>query len=220
PLIAPQTARLKPQALPYIKKNFLSTASGWSGGVGESIQQGVSGWWRGIASKMLSRSMGIDDSQTEQSAEGMMRSDSGLSLPESLDANGTGTSRPTTASKKNSDESTIPTLEGLTSIPAPQAIPPAAKDALGKWNPLKRVDYAIQEGTFEISLIASIASHLGYWADEDVAHFMLGQLLSGEKEEGEEMWLGEGEEGDISGAFEAFGKRGIGKSGGGGGKRR
>lgn len=41
-----------------------------------------------------------------------------------------------------------------------------------------RVDYSIQEGTFDISLLASIASHLSYWADEDVNHFMVGQMLS------------------------------------------
>lgn len=33
-------------------------------------------------------------------------------------------------------------------------------------------------GVFDISLIASIASHLSYWADEDVCHFMISQLLS------------------------------------------
>ena len=33
-------------------------------------------------------------------------------------------------------------------------------------------------GAFDISLIASIASHLTYWADEDVNHFMLSQMLS------------------------------------------
>ncbi|KPI45702.1 putative phospholipase, mitochondrial [Cyphellophora attinorum] len=41
-----------------------------------------------------------------------------------------------------------------------------------------RVDYAIQEGMFDVSLLASIASHLSYWADEDVHHFMLGQMLT------------------------------------------
>jgi DDHD domain len=41
-----------------------------------------------------------------------------------------------------------------------------------------RVDYSIQEGTFDISLLASIASHLSYWSDEDVNHFMVGQMLS------------------------------------------
>jgi hypothetical protein len=41
-----------------------------------------------------------------------------------------------------------------------------------------RVDFSIQESMFDISLIASIASHLSYWADEDVSHFMLSQLLA------------------------------------------
>ena len=41
-----------------------------------------------------------------------------------------------------------------------------------------RVDYSIQEGAFDISILASIASHLSYWADEDVSHFLLSQLLA------------------------------------------
>lgn len=41
-----------------------------------------------------------------------------------------------------------------------------------------RVDYSIQEGAFDISLIASIASHLSYWSDEDVSHFITSQLLA------------------------------------------
>ena len=44
-----------------------------------------------------------------------------------------------------------------------------------------RVDFSVQEGVFDISLIASIASHLSYWGDEDVSHFMLSQLLSSQK---------------------------------------
>ncbi|EMC95971.1 hypothetical protein BAUCODRAFT_70900 [Baudoinia panamericana UAMH 10762] len=41
-----------------------------------------------------------------------------------------------------------------------------------------RVDYAIQEGVFDINIIAAIASHLSYWSDEDVSHFIISQLLS------------------------------------------
>jgi hypothetical protein len=48
-----------------------------------------------------------------------------------------------------------------------------------------RVDYSIQEGVFDISLLASIASHLSYWADEDVNHFMIGQLLKRGREKKE-----------------------------------
>ena len=46
-----------------------------------------------------------------------------------------------------------------------------------------RVDYAIQEGMFDVSLLASIASHLSYWADADVNHFMVGQMLKGKQRE-------------------------------------
>lgn len=41
-----------------------------------------------------------------------------------------------------------------------------------------RVDYSIQEGAFDINIIAAIASHLSYWSDEDVSHFIVSQLLS------------------------------------------
>ena len=36
----------------------------------------------------------------------------------------------------------------------------------------------LQTQAFDISLLASIASHLAYWADEDVSHFMISQLLA------------------------------------------
>ncbi|KPM44652.1 hypothetical protein AK830_g1935 [Neonectria ditissima] len=41
-----------------------------------------------------------------------------------------------------------------------------------------RVDYSIQESALDFNPIATIASHMGYWADEDVNHFILSQLLS------------------------------------------
>ncbi|KAH7324443.1 DDHD domain-containing protein [Stachybotrys elegans] len=41
-----------------------------------------------------------------------------------------------------------------------------------------RVDYSIQESVLDYNPINTIASHLGYWADEDVNHFILSQILS------------------------------------------
>jgi hypothetical protein len=42
----------------------------------------------------------------------------------------------------------------------------------------QQLTYSEIRGAFDISLLASIASHLSYWADEDVSHFMISQLLS------------------------------------------
>ncbi|KAL5604286.1 hypothetical protein BROUX41_002259 [Berkeleyomyces rouxiae] len=41
-----------------------------------------------------------------------------------------------------------------------------------------RVDFTIQEGVLDYNPINAIASHMSYWADEDVSHFFLSQLLS------------------------------------------
>ncbi|KAF3018189.1 hypothetical protein E8E14_011663 [Neopestalotiopsis sp. 37M] len=41
-----------------------------------------------------------------------------------------------------------------------------------------RVDYSIQESALDFNPINTIASHMSYWQDEDVSHFILSQLLS------------------------------------------
>ncbi|KAI2470907.1 DDHD domain-containing protein [Annulohypoxylon bovei var. microspora] len=41
-----------------------------------------------------------------------------------------------------------------------------------------RVDYSIQESALDFNPINTIASHMSYWQDEDVSHFMISQLLS------------------------------------------
>ncbi|KXX75613.1 Phospholipase DDHD2 [Madurella mycetomatis] len=42
-----------------------------------------------------------------------------------------------------------------------------------------RIDYCIQESVLDFNPINTIASHMSYWADEDVSHFMLSQMLTG-----------------------------------------
>ncbi|KAI0134104.1 DDHD domain-containing protein [Xylariales sp. AK1849] len=41
-----------------------------------------------------------------------------------------------------------------------------------------RVDYSIQESVLDFNPINTIASHMSYWQDEDVSHFIISQLLS------------------------------------------
>ncbi|KAI1759634.1 DDHD domain-containing protein [Hypoxylon sp. FL1150] len=48
-----------------------------------------------------------------------------------------------------------------------------------------RVDYSIQESALDFNPINTIASHMSYWQDEDVSHFMISQLLS-KKGDGDE----------------------------------
>ncbi|KAL2264983.1 hypothetical protein VTJ83DRAFT_7493 [Remersonia thermophila] len=41
-----------------------------------------------------------------------------------------------------------------------------------------RVDYCIQESVLDINPLNTIASHMSYWSDEDVSHFILSQILA------------------------------------------
>ncbi|KAI0881795.1 DDHD domain-containing protein [Annulohypoxylon maeteangense] len=41
-----------------------------------------------------------------------------------------------------------------------------------------RVDYSIQESALDFNPINTIASHMAYWQDEDVSHFMISQMLA------------------------------------------
>ena len=43
---------------------------------------------------------------------------------------------------------------------------------------LTSTDEIFLRGFLDVTIWASIASHLSYWADEDVSHFMISQLLS------------------------------------------
>ncbi|KAM7199403.1 phospholipase DDHD2 [Naviculisporaceae sp. PSN 640] len=44
-----------------------------------------------------------------------------------------------------------------------------------------RVDYCIQESALDFNPLNTIACHMGYWADEDVSHFVLSQMLAASK---------------------------------------
>jgi len=41
-----------------------------------------------------------------------------------------------------------------------------------------RIDFAIQESLIEFNPLSTFASHLMYWQDEDLSHFVASQLLS------------------------------------------
>lgn len=61
-----------------------------------------------------------------------------------------------------------------------------------------RIDFAIQESLIEFNPLSTFASHLMYWQDEDLSHFVASQLLSArrskvsDKGEGAEQSVGDG----------------------------
>jgi len=93
---------------------------------------------------------------------------SGMSTPSNKDSDQNST-KPTDLSSQNLDDDDL-------DVKADRLKHEEAK--VRALNATGRIDFAIQEGVFDLSLISSLASHLGYWNDEDVVHFMISQLLA------------------------------------------
>ncbi|KAL2783020.1 DDHD domain-containing protein [Aspergillus keveii] len=195
PLISPAMSSLKPQPLPSVKRSIW-TASGQSlSMIGSRVGQSVGSLWTnftsGVASSLLNRSLGIssDESSSHNSST---RSQQQSSLQPN--SNSLGDRSPTLIdpdietlyegfqkaklrrqkadndSKSESETEQEDVDRGLRRLRLED-------EKVRLLNTNGRVDYSIQEGAFDISLIASLASHLSYWSDEDVNHFMISQML-------------------------------------------
>ncbi|KGY15061.1 hypothetical protein PABG_12006 [Paracoccidioides brasiliensis Pb03] len=197
PLISPAMAALKPQPLPFIKRTIWSASSQSLTNISTRVGQSVGSLWSnfasGVASSLLNRSLGLSEgSKPQQTAGGHQKSDSTGSELDSEQPETTSGDVANTANRSQKYptliDANIETLyDGFqktrgssidisggssSSFEEMEAESRARKIRLEEakvraLNSNGRVDYSIQEGAFDISLIASIASHLSYWADED-----------------------------------------------------
>ncbi|KAJ5400418.1 hypothetical protein N7465_010907 [Penicillium sp. CMV-2018d] len=197
PLISPAMATLKPQPLPSVKKSLWTTSGQSLSILGSRMGQSVGSLWTnfttGVASSLLNRSLGLngDDASSAARTSGKpgdesthRRSQSG-----SVQHGSDGSDDHYQTLIESDLETLYDGFQKSRSVHHGESPDPDAdtnQDRRLKFEDAKvralnangRVDYSIQEGAFDISLIASIASHLTYWGDEDVTHFMLSQMLS------------------------------------------
>ncbi|KAL7268655.1 hypothetical protein RUND412_008715 [Rhizina undulata] len=182
PLVSTAMSELKPQPLPYTKRSlFGATPLVGITGLGQSVTRSVSGLWTslssGVASAILNRSLGFDAGGPPSSATSSVSSTTEK-----------GTSPPSTVGTEERIETEIETLyagfqkrhgeESGEEVEEKAWRLRLEEEKVRRLNETGRIDFAIQEGVFDISLIASIASHLSYWSDEDVNHFVISQLLA------------------------------------------
>ena len=206
PLISTAMKSLKPQPLPYTKKGiFGSVAPQGLTGIGAKVGQSVSGLWSsfsaGIASNLLNRSLGLsqeDVAKLEQqgmaSGDGSGNAGAGAHNAPTVSANPMDEEVETLFShfeKKRADMAKDDVAKGDASNKARAAswLREEAKAQRMRREEAKvralnhsgRVDYSIQESVLDFNPINTIASHMAYWADEDVSHFIMAQLFTGKK---------------------------------------
>lgn len=194
PLISSAMATLKPQPLPSVKKSLWTTSGQSLSILRDRMGQSVGSLWSnitsGVANSLLNRHLGLNADDTSATARVSQnvehkRTQSGSRQEPSqedehfhtlidpdIETLYDGFQKSRTNTKQETESSGEQTSEDQDRKLKFEDAKVRALNANG------RVDYSIQEGAFDISLIASIASHLTYWGDEDVNHFMLSQMLS------------------------------------------
>ncbi|KAJ5591759.1 uncharacterized protein N7459_002128 [Penicillium hispanicum] len=212
PLISSAMAGLKPQPLPSVRKSLWTTSGQSLSILRERMGQSVGSLWSnftsGVASSLLNRSLGLsadessvatmksssDPSEHKRTQSGPPRDASQDSeehfrtlIDPDIETLYDGFRKSRAVHRKDQTRSASETSADLESDDQERKM--RFEDAkVRALNSNGRVDYSIQEGAFDISLIASIASHLTYWGDEDVNHFMLSQMLSRRLEDINKTW--------------------------------
>ncbi|PNY27989.1 phospholipase, mitochondrial [Tolypocladium capitatum] len=191
--------------LPYTKRGiFGNVAPQGLTGIGAKVGQSVSGLWSslsaGIASNLLNRSLGLTNEEVarlaaEQHLPGAENKPP--DLEEKTDerkqqlAESTTVGQPNVTLINDELETLFSTFQKNRKTLSQEDEATKTNDEGRKLRKLRaeetkvralnrngRVDYSIQESALDFNPINTIASHMGYWADEDVNHFMLSQLLS------------------------------------------
>ncbi|KAM3507659.1 hypothetical protein MY11210_007056 [Beauveria gryllotalpidicola] len=201
PLVASCMASLKPHNLPYTKKGiFGAVGSQGLTGIGTKVSGLFASLSTGLSTNLLPASLRI----TSEEAQVMMREDKSPETSAGTTSKETKKKGNDTVSGSQGKEdegalanhsSQISTLYSRfqMSDERSEEVPKDA-DADGTdhktqkqrmaqrkvWalNQNGRVDFSIQEGALDFNPISTIASHIGYWGEEDVSHFMLSQVLS------------------------------------------
>ena len=196
PLIAPAMKTLKPQPLPYTKKGiFGSVAPQGLTNIGAKVGQSVSGLWSsfsaGIASNLLNRSLGLTQEDVAKLEQQQQHQHQGMS--------GNGSGQVPQPIVNEEVETLFSHFEKSRAAKAKEEAKESGGDVAARWlredakaqrmrreeakvralNRNGRVDFSIQESVLDFNPINTIASHMAYWADEDVSHFIMSQVYAG-----------------------------------------
>ncbi|KAK9465993.1 DDHD domain-containing protein [Lipomyces arxii] len=187
PLVVKRMAELKPQPIPSTRRG-LNTQIANIAELTQRVAQGASNMWSsmasGLASTILNKSLGYDTETSDSSAPAHnIATEGSTSLPIDPMAS---FRQELAATMHNPTDPQVETLYSrfqkesskLTKAAEDYARLQRDEELIRGLNYTGRLDFALPEGYMDITLLASMGSHLGYFRDPDVANFVMGQLLS------------------------------------------
>ncbi|KAK9462808.1 DDHD domain-containing protein [Lipomyces oligophaga] len=190
PLVVKRMANLKPQQVPAFRRGINNQIADLTSRVAQSASNMWSSVASGLASTILTKSLGYDAAASGSSGGISGGTDSGQSqsLGESPSSPISDLTAQDLSIFLDIPDSTSLTVETLfskfqqDSVKISKTADHRAKqhrnaELLRGLNYTGRVDFALPEGYMDITLLSSIGSHLSYFRDEDVANFLVSQTL-------------------------------------------
>ncbi|KAK7205385.1 DDHD domain-containing protein [Myxozyma melibiosi] len=195
PLVVKRMASLKPQPIPASRRGLNSQIANLAE-LTSRVAQSASNMWSsmasGLASTILNKSLGYETSgmvgegQTiaaQNEAAVAAGANSATATTTTTAAGSVGASGSNSAVDANIAIETLYSRfqresTKVTSEADAQLKTQRETELIHGLNYTGRIDFALPEGYMDITILSSLSSHLGYFKDEDVANFVMGQLLA------------------------------------------
>ncbi|KAH3683544.1 hypothetical protein WICPIJ_005490 [Wickerhamomyces pijperi] len=165
PLISRDFSVIKPDSVPFLIENINKHISSLAS-IGDKVYENATKTWSTVAAKTASNTLNKLVSQAVAESSDPQTDASSLSTKET--------------------EMTVPPLDSKLPLVKKKKkiaeLTPEQYAKLVSLNKNARVDYALQQGLLDISIISSISAHISYFEDENIAAFILREVLNEKKE--------------------------------------
>ncbi|KAK9477526.1 DDHD domain-containing protein [Lipomyces japonicus] len=192
PLVVKRMAELKPQSIPTTRRglnNQIANLAELTSRVAQSASNMWSSMASGLASTILNKSLGYDSDSTAAAAagsgtsistNGVTNDDSKFQQDLATITHEHETNEVETLYSKFQKDSVKLSKEAVKLSKEAETYSRLQKDdaMIRGLNYTGRIDFALVEGYMDITILASMGSHLGYFRDPDVANFLIAQLLA------------------------------------------
>lgn len=165
PLVDRKAAKVSPKLVPYTRGGLTSQIQELSD-LGNKISSSASNAWDNFTTTFYSKTEATVHDLFKKSIGDVMNSD------ESNKMNQKQQTEEEQQPKEDDDYETKKKKQEIIEIKD------EIKEKIANINSTNRIDYVLQEGVLDISLIAALASHMSYFENEDVAAFILQQTYA------------------------------------------
>lgn len=149
PLISPEFKKFQPESVPFLIEDFNKQLASWA-----ELSENIRGKFIGTAADAWSN---VTSNVGAKQVEKLLKTTS-KNIPDAISED-----------KKPEDENLK--LESV-------KLTDKQLEKLAALNYNGRVDYALQQGYFDLTIISSISAHISYFEDENVAGFILKEILA------------------------------------------